>query len=193
MSDIGGGERTSGFGVPDTIDPHHFVVRIPRGSAGQIEIIERFGINAQSSDDEEILRCRLSRSAWAAIKDEVTRVLNDRLREKKLKTSRWSAGDNKVERLLGRELCLLAWSVEAASPEEIPTACMSWAALTPEERWWLFRMCDNAGGTADDGDFGWRKAVRIALTEVLDPIAKKNRRKKSTASVDLFSLPTSKD
>ncbi|ASP98421.1 DUF3780 domain-containing protein [Sinorhizobium meliloti] len=185
--------KTIGFGVPDAIDPHHFVVRIPRGSAGQIEIIERFGINAQSTDDEEVLRCRLSRSAWAGIKEEATRVLNDRLREKKLKPSRWSAGDNKVERLLGRELCLLAWAVEAAREDEIPTACSSWAALKPEERWWLFRMCDNAGGTADDADFGWRKAVHIALTEVLDPVARKKRRKKAPASVDLFSLPTSKD
>lgn len=186
-------EKTIGFGVPDTIDPHHFVVRIPRGSAGQIEIIERFGINAQSSDDEEILRCRLSRSAWAGIKEEATRVLNDRLREKKLKTSRWSAGDNKVERLLGRELCLLAWAVESARDAELPTACSSWAALKPEERWWLFRMCDNVGGTADDADFGWRKAVRVAFTEVLDPVTKKNRHKKAPSSVDLFSLPTSKE
>lgn len=185
--------KTTGFGVPDTIDPHHFVIRIPRGSAGQIEIIERFGINAQSTDDEEILRCRLSRPAWAGIKEEATRVLNDRLREKKLKTSRWSAGDNKVERLLGRELCLLAWAVEAARDDEVATACSSWAALKPEERWWLFRMCDNAGGTAEDADFGWRKAVRVAFTEVLDPVAKKNRRKKAPAAVDLFSLPTSKD
>lgn len=185
--------KTTGFGVPDSIDPHHFVVRIPRGSAGEIEIIERFGISAQTADDEEILRCRLSRSAWAGIKEEVTRVLNDRLREKKLKTSRWSAGDNKVERLLGRELCVLAWAVEAAGGDAFATACASWATMKPEERWWLFRMCDNAGGTAQDADFGWRKAVRIAFTEVLDPIEKKNRKKKMTTNVDLFSLPTAKD
>jgi hypothetical protein len=186
-------EKTTGFGVPDTIDPHHFIVRIPRGSVGQIEIIERFGINAQSSEDEEILRCRLSRAAWAGIKEEVTRVLNDRLREKKLKTSRWSAGDNKVERLLGRELCLLAWAVESARENDIPTACASWAGLKPEERWWLFRVCENAGGSADEADFGWRKAVRVAFTEVLDPATKRSRRKNKAQSVDLFSLPVTKD
>ncbi|SMQ85915.1 Protein of unknown function [Devosia lucknowensis] len=185
--------KTTGFGVPDAIDPHHFVVRIPRGSSGEIEIIERFGINAQSSADEEVLRCRLSRPAWSGIKEELTRVLNDRLREKKLKTSRWSAGDNKVERLLGRELCLLAWAVEAARSEDYATSCASWAAMKPEERWWLFRMCEVAGGTADDADFGWRKAVRIAFTEVLDPVERKNRRKKASTGVDLFSLPLVKE
>jgi hypothetical protein len=185
--------KTIGFGVPDTIDPHHFIIRIPRGSSGKIEVIERFGINAQSPDDEEIVRCRLPRSAWSAIKEEVTRVLNDRLREKKIRIGRWSAGDNKVERLLGRELCLLAWAVEVARPEEIPTACTSWSALKPEERWWLFRMCDNSGGTAEDVDFGWRKSIRIGFTEVPDPVVKKGRRKKASAGADLFSLPPGKD
>jgi len=194
MSDLGP-PRTFGFGVPDAIDPHHFVVRVPSGSAGDIEIIEDFGINARSTDDSQILRCRLTRTAWNGIKEEAKRVLNDRLREKGLKVSRWSAGDNKVERLLGRELCLLAWTAEAARPEDYLTACASWAALAPEERWWLFRMCDNTAGTADDVDIGWRKAVRIALTEVPTPTSSKRRKtaKPARDAADLFSLPGEKD
>ncbi|MEF2554632.1 DUF3780 domain-containing protein [Aurantimonas sp. A2-1-M11] len=31
--------KTRGFGVPDVVDPHHFVVRIPKGSSGDILII----------------------------------------------------------------------------------------------------------------------------------------------------------
>jgi hypothetical protein len=157
--------RTFGFGVPDAIDPHHFVVRIPSGNAGDIEIIEDFGINSPS-----------------------------RLREKKLKASRWSAGDNKVERLLGRELCLLAWAVEKARLEDYPVACASWVGLAPEERWWLFRMCDASGGTADDIDVGWRKAVRIGMTEVAAPGTRKRRKAaKPSKDTDLFSLPLAKD
>ncbi len=162
-------EKTTGFGVPNAIDPQHFVVRIPRGSAGQIEIIEHFGIHAQSTEDEEILRCRLSRSAWAGIKEEVTRVLNDRLREKKLETSRWTAGIIRSNAFWGVKLCLLAWAVEAAREDEFATACSSWAALKPEERWWLFRMCDNAGGTADDSNIGWRKACMWHLLKYKTP------------------------
>lgn len=186
--------RTFGFGVPDAIDPHHFVVRIPRGNAGDIEIIEDYGINSPSLDDDRILRCRLPRTAWSGIREEIKRVLNDRLREKKFKSSRWSAGDNKVERLLGRELCLLAWAVEKARPEDYSVACASWAGLAPEERWWLFRMCDASGGTADDVDVGWRKAVRIGLTEVAAPGAPKRRKPpKPSKDADLFSLPLGKD
>lgn len=170
--------RTRGFGVPDTIDPHHFVVRVPSGNSGDILIIENFGINAVSRDDETLLRCRLPRRAWNGIKDEAKRVLNERLHEKRLKTSRWQAGDNPVERLLGKELCLLAWATEAAQPGDLVIACGAWASLRPEERWWLFSMCDDASGAADDVDIGWRKAVRIALTEVAAPQTAKASRKR---------------
>lgn len=187
--------RTDGFGVPDTIDPHHFVVRVPGGNAGDIEIIEIFGITADSSEDDSLLRCTLTRKAWNGIKEEAKRVLNERLREKKLKTSRWNAGDNKLERLLGQEFCLLAWAVEAAKPESYPAACAAWSALKPEERWWLFRMCDSATGTAADVDIGWRKAVRVALTETPGPLMPTKRRKspKAKAEADLFGLLGSKE
>ena len=181
--------KTIGFGVPDSIDPHHFVVRVPSGSNGDIEIVEKFGISSQNDDVDELLRCRLSRAAWGGIREEAKRVLNERLREKKMKPSRWSTGENKVERLLGRELCLLAWAVEAANPVRYPAACSSWAVLKPEERWWLFRMCDNATGTALDIDVGWRKAVRIGLTET--PVASSPTRPRSAPKrkegADLFS------
>jgi hypothetical protein len=66
--------------------------------------------------------------------------------------------------------------------------------LAPEERWWLFRMCDASGGTADDVDVGWRKAVRIGLTEVTSPSAVKRRKPaKPSQDADLFSLPLGKD
>lgn len=187
--------RTVGFGVPDTIDPHHFIVRVPVGNSGDIEIIENFGIHASSDDEDQYLRCRLSRKAWNGIKEEARRVLNERLREKKLKPSRWSAGENKIERLLGREFCLLAWSVEAAKSELYDQACASWSALRPEERWWLFRMCDNAAGGAEDVDIGWRKAVRIAFTETPGPQAsvKQRKRRVDKFEADLFSLSASKD
>jgi hypothetical protein len=78
--------RTHGFGVPDTVDPHHFVVRIPHGNDGDIEIIENFGLHATSNEDACLLRCRLSRRAWSGIKEEAKRALNERLREKGLRT-----------------------------------------------------------------------------------------------------------
>ncbi len=183
--------KVKGFGVPDTIDPHHFVVSIPSGNGGEITIAEHFGVSATGDAQDVVVRCKLSRIAWHSISDEAKRVLNDRLREKKLKPSRWSAGDNPVERLLGKELCVLAWAVENAPEETHLAAVNAWIAFKPEERWWLFKMVDQTVGDASDGDIGWRKALRIAFTESpkqSEVILKKKHRKKHAAG-DLFPLP----
>jgi hypothetical protein len=79
--------------------------------------------------------------------------------------SRWTTGANQVERLLGKELLVLAWAVERANPEMIPNALRNWTGLRPEERWWLFNITAAATGTSDDTDVGWRKALRFALCD----------------------------
>lgn len=183
--------KTKGFGVPDTIDPHHFIVTIPSGNSGDIVISEHFGISAPSESPEVLVRCKLSRPAWRGISEEAKRVLNDRLREKKFKQSRWSAGENLVERLLGKELCVLAWAVENAPEESYPAAVLNWIGFKPEERWWLFKMVDQTVGEADDKDIGWRKALRIAFTESPNQleVSQKKRQRKKHIDGDLFPLP----
>jgi hypothetical protein len=158
--------KTTGFGVPNDIDPHHFVVDIPAARANPVVITEQFGLSGGSNGlPDSLERCRLNQDAWNAIRKELERVLNDRLKEKKLVTSRWKSGKNQVERLLGRELCVLAWAIEAAPKEAIPNAIRNWTGLKPEERWWLFAMAASMTGTSQDVDIGWRKALRVALTE----------------------------
>jgi hypothetical protein len=158
--------KTTGFGVPNDIDPHHFVVDIPAARANPVVITEQFGLSGGSNGlPDSLERCRLNQDAWNAVRKELERVLNDRLKEKKLTTSRWKSGKNQVERLLGRELCILAWAIEAAPKETIPNAVRNWAGLKPEERWWLFAMAASMTGTSQDVDIGWRKALRVALTE----------------------------
>jgi hypothetical protein len=158
--------KTTGFGVPNDIDPHHFVVDIPAARANPVVITEQFGLSGGSNGlPDSLERCRLNQDAWNAVRKELERVLNDRLKEKKLATSRWKSGKNQVERLLGRELCILAWAIEAAPKETIPNAIRNWTGLKPEERWWLFAMAASMTGTSQDVDVGWRKALRVALTE----------------------------
>lgn len=158
--------KTTGFGVPNDIDPHHFVVDIPAARANPVVITEQFGLSGGSNGlPDSLERCRLNQDAWNGIRKELERVLNDRLKEKKLATSRWKSGKNQVERLLGRELCVLAWAIEAAPKETIPNAIRNWSGLKPEERWWLFAMAASMTGTSQDVDVGWRKALRVALTE----------------------------
>jgi hypothetical protein len=159
-------KKTIGFGVPNEMDPHHFTVEIPAARAEPIVITEHFGLRGGSNGlPDSVVRCRLPRAAWSGIAEEAKRVLNERLKEKKLSSSRWSSGTNKVERLLGRELCVLAWGVESAPKDLVPNAVRNWVALRPDERWWLFSMAAAMTGGEDDGDTGWRKAIRIALTE----------------------------
>ena len=177
--------KTIGFGVPNEMDPHHFSVEIPSARDKPIVIIEHFGVRNVGVEDS-LERCRLPRGAWSAIAIEAARVLNERLKERGLPTSRWSTGSNKVERLLGRELCMLAWAVEIADRELVPSALRAWVAFKPEERWWLFSMTASLTGTSDDVDIGWRKALRIALTETpSDEEIVDNRKKRSRSGSDV--------
>ncbi|MCU0836364.1 MAG: DUF3780 domain-containing protein [Chromatiaceae bacterium] len=155
--------RTLGFGVPATSDPHHFVVCIPRGNTAPVLISEHLGMGSETAREQVIDRVLLERPRWTAIRAEVQRAFNVRLTEHNLANAAWKVGDNPVDRLLGKELCVLAWAVERLDPEKIGLAVRNWLALRPEERWWLFGMTAMAAGGIGDGDNGWRVALRYAL------------------------------
>ena len=158
---------TLGFGVPATSDPHHFKVIIPKSNSGQVQINEYLGLQAQSDEFAMIERVLLDRSRWTAIRSEVQRTFNVRLKSYGLSTSSWQVGENVVDRLLGKELCVLAWAIEGMDVENIPVAVRNWLALVPEERWWLFGMTARSTGAAEDRDVGWRIALRHALGDIV--------------------------
>lgn len=155
--------HTLGFGVPATSDPHHFKVIIPKASTGKVQISEHLGLQAASNDNAVIDRVLLDRPRWTAIRAEVQRAFNARLAAHGIKPGAWKVGDNPVDRLLGKELCVLAWAVEQMEMEKIPVAVRNWLALRPEERWWLFGMTALATGGIEDAEEGWRVALRYAL------------------------------
>jgi hypothetical protein len=157
---------TLGFGVPATSDPHHFKVVIPRTSSSHIQISEHLGLQASGLEQAVIDRVVLERVRWNAVRAEVQRAFNARLSAHDLKPSAWKVGENPVDRLLGKELCVLAWAVELMDIERIPVAVRNWLALKPEERWWLFGMTAMSTGGLGDGQKGWRLALRHALGDV---------------------------
>jgi hypothetical protein len=170
-SPLSPGERpgvraTLGFGVPATSDPHHFKVLIPKGNTGRVRISEYLGLQAAAPDHAIIDRVLLERPRWTAIRAEVQRAFNARLAAHDLKPSAWKVGENPVDRLLGKELCVLAWAVERMEPDRIPVAVRNWLALRPEERWWLFGMTAMSTGGALDAGRGWRAALQHALGDV---------------------------
>jgi len=158
--------ETFGFGVPNEVDPHHMTVEIPRGRTEPVLVSEHFGLRADMQGQPDVVeRVELARDKWTTIAEDVRRVFNERLKEKGLKTSRWEIGTNKVERLLGKELCVLAWAIEKADLDKVGVALKNWSGLKPEERWWLYTMTAAATGGLADGGRGWRQALRYALTE----------------------------
>jgi hypothetical protein len=157
---------TLGFGVPATSNPHHFIVEIPRNNTGTVSIVENLGLQSHDHTQSLIARVILERTRWTAIRSEVQRAFNVRLKERNLKTSAWKVGANPVDRLLGKELCVLAWAIEGMDFDHIPIAVRNWLALRPEERWWLFGMTVITTGGVNDGGKGWRLALRHALGDV---------------------------
>ena len=158
---------TIGFGAPGGIDPHCFEVIVPPGNAGEISIVEHFGVAAGVFGRPAAARCVLSRKAWVAIRDDVKRHFNERLKDKGLSAGAWKSGVTKVERLLGQELLVLAWGVEAAEVKLTPVGVRNWLALRPEERWWLYAVTASSTGEAKHREVGWRKALRFALFDRL--------------------------
>ncbi len=153
---------TLGFGVPATTDPHHFEVEIPRGNTRPVLISEHLGM--QSDHQQAVIdRALLERPRWSAIRLEVQRAFNQRLKTNKLAVGYWKTGAVPVDRLLGKELCVLAWAVETLEMDKIGIALRNWLALRPEERWWLFGMTAMAAGGLNDAQKGWRVALRYAL------------------------------
>ncbi|MGZ8184766.1 MAG: anti-phage-associated DUF3780 domain-containing protein [Methylobacter sp.] len=157
---------TLGFGVPATSNPHHFMVKIPRNNTGAVSIVENLGLQSHDQAESLIARCMLERPRWTAIRSEVQRAFNVRLKERHLKASAWKVGANPVDRLLGKELCVLAWAIEGMDFDHIPIAVRNWLALRPEERWWLFGMTAITTGGVNDGGKGWRLALRHALGDI---------------------------
>ncbi len=158
------------FGAPDEYGAHIFKVEIPASRSDAVRIIEDFGLKGGDSGlPYEEVRVVLPRKAWSAIAETARKNFNERLKTKKLLTGRWRVGTGKeatkVDRLLGKELCILAWAVENADEDKYPVVCSKWVSLRPEERWWLFSMTAAEAGLAEDGDRGWRKALLYALSD----------------------------
>jgi hypothetical protein len=171
------GTRTVDFGAPTSFGAHLFRVEIPASRTDEIIVTEDFGYRGlEGGIPKEEERVVLKRSVWSAIADTARREFNDRLKAAKVTTGRWHTGANLVDRLLGKELCVLAWAAETADEPVIPIICSKWAALRPEERWWLFSMTVAEAGLVDDTERGWRRALFHALSDGEKPTQMRKKR-----------------
>lgn len=177
------------FGAQEKFGAHLFRVEIPAARNQSVVIAEDYGYRGQENgiprDEERVI---LKRPVWSGIADSARREFNDRLKAANIPTGRWHTGTNLVDRLLGKELCVLAWAAETATPEQFPVICSKWAALRPEERWWLFAMTVAEAGLPEDTKRGWRRALFDALSDGEEPAAGRKRRPRPLDQ-DLFGSP----
>lgn len=158
--------ETIDFGAPHTFGAHVFRVEIPDLRTASVVIVEDYGYcGGAGGIPHKVQRVVLRRPVWSAIADIARREFNDRLKAAKMPTGRWHSGSNLVDRLLGKELCVLAWAAETANSAQLPIICSKWAALRPEERWWLFAMTVAETGLPEDTARGWRRALFLALSD----------------------------
>lgn len=158
---------------------HGFLIDIPKGTAGDdiIFITEHRGQDLLDLGSRPLetmasnapsMRVVIDRARWLALAPAFWEEANRRLRANGMPTVRFVKNPSKptpVHSSLGKELCILCWAVEEASPDDIPNALRNWEALAPEERWWLYTMTVSTTGQALQKGIGWRRALRAALAD----------------------------
>ncbi|RJO96338.1 DUF3780 domain-containing protein [Exiguobacterium sp. RIT452] len=185
--------KTIDFGAPSEFGMHHFYVEIPVAPRDAIYIYEDFGFDGDEFRRETV-ECRLvlARELWTKIRDDARRDFNARLKNKRQSTGSWITGKIKLDRFLGRELCVLGWAAEHASPEECSVICEKWLALRPEERWWLYSKTASEAGLDNQSKRGWRKALYCALSDganiKLEPKKKPKMNEKKLNQEETVSL-----
>ena len=155
-------DRTVDFGCPIDLWAHHLAVHVPEQRSEPILFVEEYGI-ALKGGPERIERCALPRERWNAVAQLAKLMLNERLKAEALAQSRWHIGVNKVERLLGKELLVLAWAAEVADESDLAAIGAAWAALRPEERWWLYGKVAAVAGTSAPADTSSKVRRGLAL------------------------------
>ena len=159
---------TEDFGAPVGFWQHYFYVETPPGNREPVLIYEDYGLDNEedpSKQDTSECRCILERELWTKIRDEAKHDFNTRLKENKQSTGQWNKGRVKLEKFLGKELCVLAWAAEHSTPDECFVIVQRWLSLRPEERWWLYSKTAAEAGKAEDRNRGWRKALYCCLSD----------------------------
>jgi hypothetical protein len=171
--------KSIGLGFIPEEARHGFLIEVPKGTAGNdmICISEHRGDNLDASwvrespastPSDPSLRVLVDRNRWLALAPGFWEEANRRLRANGLPPAKFQKNPGKpipVHPSLGKELCILCWAVEEATPDDIPNALHNWEWLAPEERWWLYTMTVATTGQALQKGIGWRKALRAALAD----------------------------
>jgi hypothetical protein len=171
--------KVIGLGFLPAEARHGFLIDIPKGNLGSDIVrvseyrgdeLNHLGVRASNtpSPNDPALRVVIDRNRWLVLAPAFWEEANRRLRANGLPVAKFQRNPGKpvpVHPSLGKELCILCWAVEEATPDDIPNALRNWEALAPEERWWLYTMTVATTGQAMQKGIGWRKALRAAIAD----------------------------
>ncbi len=188
---------TIDFGFDPKQSEHHFAVIVPASDKQDVTVHELTNyipnqtieaIQTNFLGPEHTGKVMLQTNRWKKIEVFCRVEFNQRMRTTGLKAGKWKPGINRVHRLFGKELMVLAWAVEEAEPGMIAQAVENWTGLKPEERWWLYTVTNAATGHPVNGrGKGWRKALRFALTENPVPEGRYTQGLLDAEKVNLFN------
>lgn len=159
-------EKTIGFGYNPLESNHYFIIEIPKKISENVNIYEYV---FHDNIEEKTLKIIISKKVWLKVAPFLEREFNTILSSYSLKKSKFTVGDNIVERLLGKELCLLLFAIEHLdnNSDDISQVIQNWSAIEREFRWFLYTMIDTSAGEYNDINIfkGWRDAIKTALSD----------------------------
>lgn len=151
---------------------HMFVVIKKEDS---IEINETYNWKNYNPDDtgmDNLLRLVVPKSKWT--EDVEKAVVGEFKRQVCKKTgniayavpnARFAKDDTGFNPDFGEQLMVLLWAIQDCVHSKIDDAVLNWSGLQPEERRWLYHMANSRTGGIDDGNRGWRMALKYALCD----------------------------
>jgi hypothetical protein len=137
-----GPRKALGLGFIPTEARHGFLVDVPKGTnrTDLIRVTEHRGNDlgelgetdmVATSANDPSLRVVIDRARWQGMAPAFWEEANRRLRANGLPAAKYQKNPAKpvpVHPSLGKELCVLCWAVEDASPDDIPNALRNWEA-----------------------------------------------------------------
>lgn len=158
-------EKNLHFGVNDKNNVDYYTVDINRTHA-----ILREHLN-EHKNYTVVTRAKFKDFIWSNIKLDIQHYFNVRLKAAKEPIGTISAS-SKYDRMLGKELCVLAWALsvdksditEVANLTDVTSILEHWLALRPEERWLLYYKISPTTNTHGNVSERWCKALYYMFT-----------------------------
>lgn len=154
------------FGYSELVRPHCIEVVV---TPTEVLFIENPHTKHRVGEESTVDKARLRLSSWKKIAPKLAAELNRRIAAdvdlKSCPRARWKEGVNHVDLGLGREMLVLVWAAEQLEdePSSIERVLTEWTQLSPEDRFFFYRLTNAFTGRAEDKDSLRRRGLALIL------------------------------